>query len=357
MREGGEAVRFFTLLEGEFSVSKAYGGQETVLARYLPGMFFGEVPLLLGVPNVVTARAESACRLIAFPATVFWKLLRLCPSIASAIFRAMSVRLRNLEGSAQQREKLAALGTMSAGLAHELNNPSAAARRAAVHLEDAVLGIQDVGQRLHHSLESEQWRELIAFVERGLERAAARAARAPWSRAIARSGWPRPCARRAWPRRGRSRRRSRRRCRMSPALKRLAEKLPPAALPDALRWIAARLSIRALLEEAEQSTARIADLVECRALLLAPGARGRRPRSMSRSSSRPRSPRSRRSCAASTVVRDFAPGGSRLRAYASELQQVWVNLLENAADALAGQGRITAPHLARGRSIARGNRR
>ena len=58
-----------------------------------------------------------------------------------------------------------------------------------------------------------------------------------------------------------------------------------------------------------------------------------------------------------TVVRDFAPGGSRLRAYASELQQVWVNLLENAADALARQGPDHPPHLARGRSIARGNRR
>jgi C4-dicarboxylate-specific signal transduction histidine kinase len=57
----------------------------------------------------------------------FWKLLRLCPAISGEIFRAMVTRLRNIEGSEQQQEKLEALGTMSAGLAHQLNNPSAAA--------------------------------------------------------------------------------------------------------------------------------------------------------------------------------------------------------------------------------------
>ncbi|MGB7790698.1 MAG: hypothetical protein WBL39_05765, partial [Terrimicrobiaceae bacterium] len=65
----------------------------------------------------VCIRAESDSRLIVFAEEGFWRLLRLCPAISSEIFRAMAARLRNLEGSRQQREKLAALGTMSAGLA------------------------------------------------------------------------------------------------------------------------------------------------------------------------------------------------------------------------------------------------
>ena len=87
------------------------------------------MPLLLGVPYILTARVESDSRLIVFAEEGFWRLLRLCPAISSEIFRAMATRLRNLEGSKQQQQKLEALGTMSAGLAHELNNPSAAAQR------------------------------------------------------------------------------------------------------------------------------------------------------------------------------------------------------------------------------------
>ena len=62
-RTGGT---FFVLLEGEISVSKKHGDQEIVVARYRPGAFFGEVPLLLGVPYILTARAESDSRLIVF---------------------------------------------------------------------------------------------------------------------------------------------------------------------------------------------------------------------------------------------------------------------------------------------------
>ena len=168
-KEGRAAEHFFVLLEGEISVSKKHGDQEIVVARYRPGAFFGEVPLLLGVPYILTARAESDSRLIVFAEEGFWRLLRLCPAISSEIFRAMATRLRNLEGSAQQQQKLEALGTMSAGLAHELNNPSSAAQRIAVHLGEVIQTIQSVAHRLHHTLEHEHWDRLIALVGRGFE--------------------------------------------------------------------------------------------------------------------------------------------------------------------------------------------
>ena len=81
----------------------------------------------------------------------------------------MVTRLRNIEGSAQQEEKLEALGTMSAGLAHELNNPSSAAQRIAAHLGELIQTVQSVAHRLHQSLEHEHWDRLIALVDEVLE--------------------------------------------------------------------------------------------------------------------------------------------------------------------------------------------
>ena len=164
IKEGEPARHFFALLEGEISVWKKHAGQDIVVVRNRPGAFFGEIPLLLGTPYMLSALAESDCRLIVFPEQEFWKLLRLCPAISTEIFRAVLTRLRNIEGSAQQQEKLEALGTMSAGLAHELNNPSSAAQRTAVHLGEVMQAIQSVAHRLQHSLEREHWDRLIALL-------------------------------------------------------------------------------------------------------------------------------------------------------------------------------------------------
>ena len=97
VEEGKHAEYFFVLLEGEISVWKKHADQEIVVYRARSGAFFGEVPLLLGTPYLLSARAECDCRLIVFPEEAFWKLLRLCPAISGEIFRAMVTRLRNIE--------------------------------------------------------------------------------------------------------------------------------------------------------------------------------------------------------------------------------------------------------------------
>ena len=223
---------------------------------------------------MLSGRAERDCRLIVFPEEAFWKLLRLCPAVSREIFRAMVTRFRNIEGSAQQQQKLEALGTMSAGLAHELNNPSSAAQRVAVHLGEVIQTIQSVAHGLH--LEHEHWDRLIALSDEVLEKPLAdkqyhsieqsdsEDALAAWLGEVGVAD--------AW--------------KMAPtlvgagvemsALNSLRDLLPKKAFGDAVRWIALQIKLKTLLDDAEQSTSRIASFSRSRAFHRATGGRGGR---------------------------------------------------------------------------------
>jgi signal transduction histidine kinase len=339
VEEGAPATHFFVLLEGEVSVAKMYGDQRVVVARYRPGAFFGEVPLLLDVPYILTARAERDSRLIVFPAEGFWGLLRLCPAIASEIFRAMAVRLRNLEGSNRQQDKLASLGRMSAGLAHELNNPAAAAQRIAVYLGEIIQTIQGVAHELHQSLEGDHWDRLIrladealkSFVTNGsnhsIEQSDSEDVLGAW---LKENGVPN-----AW--------------KLAPilvgagvesgAIASLREDLPAGAFSNAVRWIALRLTIRSLLDDAEQCTGRIASLVDA----VRSTARQERAETADidvheqiRNALAVLEPKLKNV----HVTQHFSTEGWKVRGYPSELAQVWINLLDNAVDAIGSSGEI-----------------
>jgi signal transduction histidine kinase len=340
LQEGEHAEYFFVLLEGEISVWKKHGDQESVVARNRPGAFFGEVPLLLGTPYIVSGRAECECRLIVFPEEAFWMLLRLCPAISSEIFRAMVTRLRNIQGSARQQEKLEALGTMSAGLAHELNNPSAAAQRIAVHLGEVIQTIQSVAHRLHHALEHEHWDRLIALVGEVLENLSTGKHHHSIEQIDsedALAAWLRGCGvTDAW--------------KIAPvfvgagldtsALVSLREDLPKNAFGDAVRWIALRMTIQTLLDDAEQCTGRIASLVDAvrssakqeRAEAADIDVHEQIKNALTVLDHKLKGVR---------VSRNFATDCGHVRGYPSELAQVWVNLLDNAADAVNGNGEIS----------------
>ena len=339
-QEGKHAEHFFVLLEGEIVVWKKQDDQEIVVARNRPGAFFGEIALLLGTPYMLSSRAEGDCRLVVFPEEAFWKLLRLCPVISGEIFRAMATHLRNIEGSARQQEKLEALGTMSAGLAHELNNPSSAAQRIAVHLGDVIQTIQSVAHRLHHALEHEHWVRLIALVgevlqnlsadkhHHSIEESDSEEALTAWLREGGVTD--------AW--------------KIAPTLVgagldtsrlvSLRELLPKNAFADTLQWIALRLKIQTLLEDAEQCTGRIASLVEAvrsiaqqeRAELADIDVHEQIRSALGVLDHKLKNVR---------IMQNFSSECGHVRGYPSELAQVWVNLLDNAADAVNGGGKIT----------------
>ena len=304
-----------------------------------PVRFSAKSRLLLGTPYMLSGRAECDCRLIVFPEEAFWKLLRLCPAISGEIFRAMATRLRNIEGSARQQEKLEALGTMSAGLAHELNNPSSAAQRIAVHLGEVIQTIQSVAHRLHHALEHEHWDRLIALVGEVLENLSADKQHHSIEQSDsedALTAWLREGGvTDAW--------------QIAPvlvgagldksALISLRELLPKNAFGDALRWIALRLKIQTLLDDAEQSTGRIASLVEAVRSI------ARQERAEAADIDVHEQLRSAlgvldHKLKNVRVTQNFSSECGHVRGYPSELAQVWVNLLDNAADAVNGGGEI-----------------
>ena len=339
IKEGKHAEYFFVLLEGEMILWKKQADQEIVVARNRPGVFFGEVPLLLGTPYMLSGRAEDDCRLIVFPEEAFWKLLRLCPAVSGEIFRAMATRLRNIEGSAQQQQKLEAIGTMSAGLAHELNNPSSAAQRIAVHLGEVIQMIQSVAHRLHHTLEHAHWDRLIALVGEVLKNPSAGKQYHSIEQSDSEDGltvWLREGGvTDAW--------------QIAPvfvgaglemsALVSLREDLPKNAFGDAVRWIALRMKLETLLDDAERSTGRIASLVEAVRSI------ARQERAEAANIDVHEQLRSALGVLAhklknARVAQNFSRESGHVRGYPSELAQVWVNLLDNAADAVNGGGEI-----------------
>jgi CRP-like cAMP-binding protein len=147
-REGEPVDHLYVILEGEFRWSKKVDGGEVVMNTYGSGEFFAEVPLLLGKPFLATWRALADSRVFALPNETFRRMLTTYPTFSNTVLEMMAQRIQVLYSVAQQRERLSSLGTLAAGLAHELNNPSSASRRAAGRLRDSLENRRSLGMRL-----------------------------------------------------------------------------------------------------------------------------------------------------------------------------------------------------------------
>ncbi|MBD2095547.1 cyclic nucleotide-binding domain-containing protein [Trichocoleus sp. FACHB-591] len=151
----------FILVKGQMLITRRSEGTEIPLGRHQAPAFFGEVQVLTDEPAPVTLRAITDCHLHEIEASDFLTLLHECRTFERMVFRIVEQRLRGLESFIRGREKMAALGTLAAGLAHELNNPAAALVRALREMPPAILELQRMnlvyGKRQVDDAHTQQW--------------------------------------------------------------------------------------------------------------------------------------------------------------------------------------------------------
>ena len=144
-----EGVRaFWVLLEGEVRSDKADAdGNKTQVHIAKAGDSFGEVMLLTGKPPAIFLVALQPSIGLRFDEDTFWKLMACSVPLRQMVLTNMSHRLQAHIAEAAHREKLISLGTLAAGLMHELHNPGAAAKRAASQLRENLMRLQEMSLR------------------------------------------------------------------------------------------------------------------------------------------------------------------------------------------------------------------
>lgn len=349
-RAGEHADAWWVLVEGSVDLVR-HVGREDVVVRTMdePGRWAGGFRAWdeQGV-YLATGRGAARGRILRVPAAALRELSDAWFPFAVHLIEGVYGTARTIESTVRQRESLVALGTLAAGLAHELNNPAAAAARTVDTLEDASGYLLGSLRQLADKAISAQQFSALDELRRELRPQPVRGALAVADAEEAVSTWlERHRVDDAW--------------QLAPALvaggadPAWCEKVEAALGADALRagvsWVASALSVEVFLAELKESTQRISHLVAA-VKSYSQMDRGSLQRiDVTEGIESSLTILGHKLRSGVTVVREYADDVPMIEAYAGELNQVWANIVDNAVDAMDGSGTLRISIRADGGSV------
>ena len=337
-RQGDAAEWMFVLLEGEFQWRGEFSG-ETVLLDLKAGTVTGTLPFSRMKNYGLTGRALTDGLVLRFPSSQFPQLVQRMPELATRLVGLMSDRIREITRFEQQRDRLAALGKLSAGLAHELNNPASAATRATGQLRELLKGIRDASHELGKRNLTQEHRAEIERLEASLmqndappQDALAVADLEDQLDSLLRSHGQNDL----WQLAADLARRN-----FKPeALEHLFETFDADTARAALCRISASVEIAGLLHEIESSTSRISDLVKAIKEYTFMDQAPVQNVDVLKTLENTLTILNYKLKKGVSVERDYQKVPLLVNSFGSELNQVWTNIIDNAIDAMGGKGEL-----------------